>query len=59
MLVQSGPKNLKNPEQIKQVKTPCPNQGKASYHSSAFWEMSAQDALKVNYLIYEHQSIQS
>lgn len=58
MLVQTRPTKLKKPEPVKQDITSRPNQDKSAICLNVFWEMSAQDALKVNYLIYEHQSIQ-
>jgi hypothetical protein len=59
MLVDTRPTKTKKPEQTTHDRARQTHQGPPPYLSEVFWEMSAHDALKVNYLIHEHQSIKS
>ena len=55
MLVQAKPLKQKAPQSDNQ-RTRL-NKARNDKSSSSAWEMSAKEALMVNYVVYEHQSI--
>jgi len=57
MLTQTRPQKQKPPQQAHQQKTLHFEKKAHSSLGKSMWEMSPQEALKVNYLVYEHQNI--
>jgi hypothetical protein len=57
MLTQTRPRKQKPAQQTPQQKAPRFKQKLATTIRKSAWEMTPEEALRVNYLMYEHQNI--